>query len=37
MLLSALIDELERRDLGVGLVALSAGGGMGVAAIIERV
>jgi len=32
-----LLDELERRDLGTGLAALSASGGMGVATIIERV
>lgn len=37
MLIGTLIDELERRDLKRGLVALSASGGMGVATIIERV
>ncbi len=37
MLLGTLLDELERRDLNTGLVALSASGGMGVATIIERV
>lgn len=37
MLLGTLLDELERRDLNTGLVTLCAGGGMGVATIIERV
>ncbi|HMO40627.1 MAG TPA: acetyl-CoA C-acetyltransferase [Saprospiraceae bacterium] len=37
MLLGTLLDELERRDLNVGLVTLCAGGGMGIATIIERV
>jgi acetyl-CoA C-acetyltransferase len=37
MLLSTLLDELERRDLGVGLVTLCVGGGMGTATIVERV
>lgn len=37
MLLNMLLDELERRDLQTGLVTLCAGGGMGVATIIERV
>ena len=37
MLLGALLDELERRDLRRGLVTLCAGGGMGIATIIERV
>ena len=37
MLLGTLLDELERRDLKTGLVAMSASGGMGVATIIERV
>lgn len=36
MLLGALLDELERRDLHTGLVAMSAGAGMGAAMIIER-
>jgi acetyl-CoA C-acetyltransferase len=36
MLIGTLLDELERRDLKRGLVALSASGGMGVATIIER-
>ena len=31
------LDELERRDLAIGLVTLCAGGGMGIATIIERV
>lgn len=37
MLLGTLLDELERRDLTTGLVTLCAGGGMGIATIIERV
>ncbi len=37
MLLNILLDELERRDLNTGLVTLCAGGGMGIATIIERV
>lgn len=37
MLLGSLLDELERRDLNTGLIALSTGGGIGVATIIERV
>ena len=37
VMLVNLLDELERRDLGTGLAAISASGGMGVATIIERV
>ena len=37
MLMSTLIDELERRDQKRGLVTLCIGGGMGIATIIERV
>lgn len=37
MLIGALLNELERRDLNIGLVTLCVGGGMGVATIIERV
>ncbi|NJL75580.1 MAG: acetyl-CoA C-acetyltransferase [Saprospiraceae bacterium] len=37
ILLGTILDELERRDLNVGLVTLSGGAGMGVATIIERV
>ncbi len=37
MLLTTLLDEMERRDLSTGVVALPAGGGMGVATVIERV
>jgi len=37
ILIGTLLDELERRDLSTGLVTLCAGGGMGVATIIERV
>jgi acetyl-CoA C-acetyltransferase len=37
MILGTLVDELERRNLTTGLVTLCIGGGMGTAAIIERV
>ncbi len=37
MLLGTVLDELERRDLSVGLVTLCIGGGMGIATIVERV
>jgi len=37
MLIGTLLDELERRQLKRGLVTLCVGGGMGIAAIIERV
>jgi acetyl-CoA C-acetyltransferase len=37
MLLGTVLDELERRDLTSGLVAMCTGGGMGTATIIERV
>ncbi len=37
MLTGTLMDELERRDLNIGLVTLCIGGGMGIASIIERV
>lgn len=37
MLMSTLLDELERRELSTGLVAMCVGGGMGIATIIERV
>jgi acetyl-CoA C-acetyltransferase len=36
MLLGTVLDELERRNLTTGLVTLCIGGGMGIAAIIER-
>ena len=36
MLIGTLLDELERRDLRTGLVAMCTGGGMGTATIIER-
>jgi acetyl-CoA C-acetyltransferase len=36
IILGTLLDELERRDLSVGLVTLCAAGGMAPAAIIER-
>lgn len=37
MILGTLLDELERRDLGVGMATLCIGAGMGIATIIERV
>ncbi len=37
MLLGTLLDELERRDLACGLVAMCIGAGMGTATLIERV
>jgi acetyl-CoA C-acetyltransferase len=37
MLLGMVLDELERRDLRYGLVTLCAGGGMGIATIVERI
>jgi len=37
MILGTLIDEMERRGLGVGLVTLCVGAGMGTATIVERI
>jgi acetyl-CoA acetyltransferase family protein len=37
MLIGTLLDELERRDLAVGLSTMCIGYGMGIATIIERV
>ena len=37
ILLGTLLDELERRDLQVGVVTLCIGGGQGIATVIERV
>ncbi|GAA4876600.1 acetyl-CoA C-acetyltransferase [Ferrimonas pelagia] len=37
MLVGTLLDELERRELKRGLITLCAGGGIGIATIIERV
>ncbi|MFI8192247.1 acetyl-CoA C-acetyltransferase [Streptomyces sp. NPDC085946] len=37
MILGTLVDELERRDLRYGLATLCAGGGMGIATVVERV
>ncbi|MCE7988871.1 MAG: acetyl-CoA C-acetyltransferase [Caldilinea sp. CFX5] len=36
MLLGTALDELERRDQATALITLCAGGGMGIATIIER-
>jgi acetyl-CoA C-acetyltransferase len=36
MILGTLLDELERRELRYGLVALCVGSGMGIATIVER-
>lgn len=37
MLVSTMLDELERRDLQRGMLSLCVGGGMGISTIIERV
>ena len=37
VLLATALDELERRDVNTALITLCAGGGMGIATIIERV
>ncbi|OPX12866.1 acetyl-CoA C-acetyltransferase [Mycobacterium sp. AT1] len=37
MLIGTVLDELERRDLTVGLVTMCTGGGMGTATVVERV
>jgi len=37
ILLGTALDELERRDLATALITLCAGGGMGIATVIERV
>ncbi len=37
IILGTLLDEMERRDLTLGLATLCVGGGMGVSTIIERV
>jgi acetyl-CoA C-acetyltransferase len=37
MLLGTALDEMERGDLSTALITLCAGGGMGIATIIERV
>ena len=37
MLISTVVDEMERQGLGVALVTLCIGAGMGTATIIERV
>jgi acetyl-CoA C-acetyltransferase len=37
MLIGTVIDELERRDQQIGLVAMCTGGGMGTATIVERI
>ncbi|MCX4095823.1 acetyl-CoA C-acetyltransferase [Nocardia sp. alder85J] len=37
MLVSTVVDELERRDARRALIALCVGGGMGIATIIERI
>ena len=37
IVLGTLLDEMERRDLEIGLVSLCIGAGMGTATIIERV
>jgi len=37
MLISTIVDELERRDQRRGLITLCVGGGMGIATVVERV
>jgi acetyl-CoA C-acetyltransferase len=37
MVLGTLLDEMERRGAGTGLVTLCIGAGMGTATILERV
>jgi acetyl-CoA C-acetyltransferase len=37
MLIGTILDEMERRDLSTGLVAMCTGGGMGTATVLERV
>ncbi len=37
ILLGTLLDELERQDKRIGLATLCAGGGQGIAAIVERI
>jgi acetyl-CoA C-acetyltransferase len=37
MILSTVVDELERRELRYGMVTLCIGGGMGLATIVERI
>ena len=37
MLISTVIDELQRRQLRYGMVTLCVGGGMGIATIVERI
>ena len=37
MLIQTVLDELERRQLETGLVAMCTGGGMGTATIIQRI
>lgn len=37
MLMTTVLDELERRDLKTAMITLCVGGGMGIATIIERV
>ena len=36
MILGTLLDELDRRELRLGLATLCVGGGMGIATIVER-
>ena len=37
MLLTTVLEELERRNLKTAMITLCVGGGMGIATIIERV
>jgi len=37
MIAGTLLDEMERRDVALGMVSLCAAGGMGIAMVLERV
>ena len=37
ILISVLLDELERQDKSIGLVAVSGGAGLGSAMVVERI
>lgn len=37
MLVGALVDEMERKDVEIGMVVICVGGGMGTACILQRI